>query len=227
MLGDESSASASEILSGAIQDWDRGIIVGRRTFGKGLVQRPIPFPDGSMIRLTVARYYTPSGRSIQKPYDKGHEAYERELLDRFNHGVFFFNDSIIFKDSTIYTDFHRDLLAKGVLNQYPVNYLDSHRKELMNKYKKVDQFVEEFAVTDDMLAELLKMGETEKVKYNEEQYRKSKGLIALQIKALIARDMFDTAAYFRVMNPRNPSFVKAMEIINDDLEYNRLLQPKS
>ena len=255
LLVDESSASASEILSGAIQDWDRGIIVGRRTFGKGLVQRPIPFPDGSMIRLTVARYYTPSGRSIQKPYDKGHEAYERELLDRFNHGELIYTDSIHFPDSlqfqtlkskrtvyggggimpdifipldtTIYTDFHRDLLAKGVLNQYPVNYLDSHRKELMNKYKKVDQFVEEFAVTDDMLAELLKMGETEKVKYNEEQYRKSKGLIALQIKALIARDMFDTAAYFRVMNPRNPSFVKAMEIINDDLEYNRLLQPKS
>lgn len=254
LLVDESSASASEILSGAIQDWDRGIIVGRRTFGKGLVQRPIPFPDGSMIRLTVARYYTPSGRSIQKPYDKGHEAYERELLDRFNHGELIYTDSIHFPDSlqfqtlkskrtvyggggimpdifipldtTIYTDFHRDLLAKGVLNQYPVNYLDSHRKKLMNKYKKVDQFVEEFAVTDDMLAELLKMGETEKVKYNEEQYRKSKGLIALQIKALIARDMFDTAAYFRVMNPRNPSFVKAMEIINDDLEYNRLLQPK-
>ena len=254
LLVDESSASASEILSGAIQDWDRGIIVGRRTFGKGLVQRPIPFPDGSMIRLTVARYYTPSGRSIQKPYDKGHEAYERELLDRFNHGELIYTDSIHFPDSlqfqtlkskrtvyggggimpdifipldtTIYTDFHRDLLAKGVLNQYPVNYLDSHRKELTNKYKKVDQFVEEFAVTDDMLAELLKMGETEKVKYNEEQYRKSKGLIALQIKALIARDMFDTAAYFRVMNPRNPSFVKAMEIINDDLEYNRLLQPK-
>lgn len=255
LLVDESSASASEILSGAIQDWDRGIIVGRRTFGKGLVQRPIPFPDGSMIRLTVARYYTPSGRSIQKPYDKGHEAYEWELLDRFNHGELIYTDSIHFPDSlqfqtlkskrtvyggggimpdifipldtTIYTDFHRDLLAKGVLNQYPVNYLDSHRKGLMNKYKKVDQFVEEFAVTDDMLAELLKMGETEKVKYNEEQYRKSKGLIALQIKALIARDMFDTAAYFRVMNPRNPSFVKAMEIINDDLEYNRLLQPKS
>ena len=99
LLVDESSASASEILSGAIQDWDRGIIVGRRTFGKGLVQRPIPFPDGSMIRLTVARYYTPSGRSIQKPNDKGHEAYERELLDRFNHGELIYTDSIHFPDS--------------------------------------------------------------------------------------------------------------------------------
>ena len=254
LLVDESSASASEILSGAVQDWDRGVIVGRRTFGKGLVQRPIPFPDGSMIRLTVARYYTPAGRSIQKPYDKGHEAYERELLDRFNHGELIYTDSIHFPDSlqyqtlkskrivyggggimpdvfvpldtTIYTDFHRDLLAKGVLNQYPINYLDKHRKELTSRYKNVEQFVEGFTVTDEMLADLLKMGEAEKVKYDEEQYQKSRNLIALQVKALVARDMFDTAAYFRIMNPENPSFVKAMEIIHDDAEYNRLLQPR-
>lgn len=254
LLVDESSASASEILSGAVQDWDRGVIVGRRTFGKGLVQRPIPFPDGSMIRLTVARYYTPAGRSIQKPYDKGHEAYERELLDRFNHGELIYTDSIHFPDSlqyqtlkskrivyggggimpdvfvpldtTIYTDFHRDLLAKGVLNQYPINYLDKHRKELTSRYKNVEQFVEGFRVTDEMLAGLLKMGEAEKVKYDEEQYQKSRNLIALQVKALVARDMFDTAAYFRIMNPENPSFVKAMAIIHDDAEYNRLLQPR-
>lgn len=254
LLVDESSASASEILSGAVQDWDRGVIVGRRTFGKGLVQRPIPFPDGSMIRLTVARYYTPAGRSIQKPYDKGHEAYERELLDRFNHGELIYTDSIHFPDSlqyqtlkskrivyggggimpdvfvpldtTIYTDFHRDLLAKGVLNQYPINYLDKHRKELTSRYKNVEQFVEGFTVTDETLADLLKMGEAEKVKYDEEQYQKSRNLIALQVKALVARDMFDTAAYFRIMNPENPSFVKAMAIIHDDAEYNRLLQPR-
>lgn len=254
LLVDESSASASEILSGAVQDWDRGVIVGRRTFGKGLVQRPIPFPDGSMIRLTVARYYTPAGRSIQKPYDKGHETYERELLDRFNHGELIYTDSIHFPDSlqyqtlkskrivyggggimpdvfvpldtTIYTDFHRDLLAKGVLNQYPINYLDKHRKELTSRYKNVEQFVECFTVTDEMLADLLKMGEAEKVKYDEEQYQKSRNLIALQVKALVARDMFDTAAYFRIMNPENPSFVKAMAIIHDDAEYNRLLQPR-
>ncbi len=254
LLVDESSASASEILSGAVQDWDRGVIVGRRTFGKGLVQRPIPFPDGSMIRLTVARYYTPSGRSIQKPYDKGHEAYERELLDRFNHGELVYTDSIHFPDSlqfktlknkrtvyggggimpdvfvpldtTIYTDFHRDLLAKGVLNQYPVNYLDEHRKELVKQYKDIERFAEGFVVTDEMLADLLKLGEAEKVKYDEEQYQKSRALIALQVKALIARDMFDTAAYFRIMNPENALFTKAMEIINDDVEYNRLLQPR-
>lgn len=254
LLVDESSASASEILSGAVQDWDRGVIVGRRTFGKGLVQRPIPFPDGSMIRLTVARYYTPAGRSIQKPYDKGHEAYERELLDRFNHGELIYTDSIHFPDSlqyqtlkskrtvyggggimpdvfvpldtTIYTDFHRDLLAKGVLGQYPVTYLDEHRKELTGRYKNVEQFAEGFVVTDEMLVDLLKMGEAEKVKYNEEQYQKSRALIALQVKALIARDLFDTTAYFRIINPENASFSKAMAIIHDDAEYNRLLQPR-
>ncbi|HIX26733.1 MAG TPA: S41 family peptidase [Candidatus Barnesiella excrementigallinarum] len=254
LLVDESSASASEILSGAVQDWDRGIIVGRRTFGKGLVQRPIPFPDGSMIRLTIARYYTPSGRSIQKPYDKGHEAYERELLDRFNHGELIYTDSIHFPDSlqfktlnngrtvyggggimpdvfipldtTIYTDFHRDLLAKGVLNQYPVDYLDDHRKELMSKYKNIEQFDAGFVVTDEMFADLLQKAEAEKVKYNEEQYLKSKELIGAQVKALIARDMFDMTAYFKIMNPKNASFVKAMEIIRNDEEYNRLLQPK-
>lgn len=254
LLVDESSASASEILSGAVQDWDRGIIVGRRTFGKGLVQRPIPFPDGSMIRLTIARYYTPSGRSIQKPYDKGHEAYERELLDRFNHGELIYTDSIHFPDSlqfktlnngrtvyggggimpdvfipldtTIYTDFHRDLLAKGVLNQYPVDYLDDHRKELMSKYKNMEQFDAGFVVTDEMFADLLQKAEAEKVKYNEEQYLKSKELIGAQVKALIARDMFDMTAYFKIMNPKNASFVKAMEIIRNDEEYNRLLQPK-
>ncbi len=254
LLVDESSASASEILSGAVQDWDRGVIVGRRTFGKGLVQRPIPFPDGSMIRLTVARYYTPAGRSIQKPYDKGHEAYERELLDRFNHGELIYTDSIHFPDSlqyqtltskrivyggggimpdvfvpldtTIYTDFHRDLLSKGVLNQYPINYLDEHRKELTSQYKTIEQFAAAFTVTDEMLADLLKMGEAEKVKYDEEQYQKSRNLIALQVKALIARDMFDTAAYFRIMNPENKSFTKALSIIANDEEYNRLLQPR-
>ena len=129
-------------------------------------------------------------------------------------------------DTTIYTDFHRDLLAKGVLNQYPINYLDKHRKELTSRYKNVEQFVEGFTVTDEMLADLLKMGEAEKVKYDEEQYQKSRNLIALQVKALVARDMFDTAAYFRIMNPENPSFVKAMAIIHDDAEYNRLLQPR-
>ncbi len=254
LLVDESSASASEILSGAVQDWDRGVIIGRRTFGKGLVQRPIPFPDGSMIRLTVSRYYTPSGRSIQKPYDKGNEAYGRDIIERYNRGELIHSDSIHFPDSlqyktlkngrtvyggggimpdifipidtTLYTDFHRNIVAKGVLNQYALEYVDKERKELKKQYKKVETFNEKFVVTDEMLAALLKLGETEKVEFNQEQYDKSRSLIALQLKALVARDLFDTAAYFMVINPTDKGYQKALEVIHDDAEYNRLLHMK-
>ncbi|MBP8783018.1 MAG: S41 family peptidase, partial [Paludibacter sp.] len=159
ILVDEYSASASEIVSGAIQDWDRGIIVGRRTFGKGLVQRQIPLPDGSMMRLTTARYYTPTGRSIQKPYKDGPEKYEKELLNRYNHGEFLHADSIQFPDSlryqtlmlkrTVYggggimpdifvpidttqniTAYHRNVIAKGVLNKVVMQYIDRNRNDL-------------------------------------------------------------------------------------------------
>ena len=251
LLVDESSASASEILSGAIQDWDRGIIVGRRTFGKGLVQRPIPFPDGSMIRLTVARYYTPSGRSIQKPYDKGHEAYERELLDRFNHGELIYTDSIHFPDSmkyntlvtertvyggggimpdvfipvdtTRYTDYHRKLVASGLVNRVSMNYLDRNRNQMMAKYPKFQQYKQGFVVGEDIMEELLKMAGDEKIEFEEEQYNCSKPLIMLQIKALIARDLYDMAQYFQIINDDNPSYQKALQIINNKETYNRLL----
>ena len=104
ILVNGSSASASEILAGAIQDWDRGVVVGRRTFGKGLVQRQLPLPDGTMIRLTVARYYTPTGRSIQRPYQEGNlDAYNQDFIDRFQHGELFEADSIHFPDSLKYT----------------------------------------------------------------------------------------------------------------------------
>ncbi len=252
LLVDERSASASEILSGAIQDWDRGIIVGRRTFGKGLVQRPIPFPDGSMIRLTISRYYTPSGRSIQKSYDKGNDAYKRDIIERYNRGELIHSDSIHFPDSLryktlknertvyggggimpdvfipldtlAYTDFYRDIVAKGVLNQYVLEYIDKERKSLEKQYKKVKTFEENFVVTDAMLADLLKLSEAEKVEFNQEQYEKSRDLIALQVKALVARDLFDIAAYFQIINPTDPAYKKALEIIRNEAEYNRLLQ---
>lgn len=251
ILVDENSASASEILSGAVQDWDRGVIIGRRTFGKGLVQRPIPFPDGSMMRLTVSRYYTPSGRSIQKPYSEGREEYHRDLLNRYNHGEYMSADSIHFADSlryttlknkrtiyggggimpdifvpldtTRYTDFHRDLAAKGILNFFPIAYLDAHRKELLAAYKDADSFIARYTVSDEMLDEMLKMAETERVKFDEAQYRISQPLIRLQLKAILARDLYDTDAYFRVMNPENGAYAKAVEILGNETEYNRLL----
>ncbi len=181
ILVDEYTASASEIVSGAVQDWDRGIIVGRRSFGKGLVQRPIDLPDGSMIRLTIARYYTPSGRSIQKPYDSTVD-YNKDLIERFNHGELMNADSIHFPDSlkvqtkklgrtvyggggimpdyfvpidtTLYTNYHRNLVAKGAVIKFTMQFIEGHRKELANKYKKFESFDEKFVVDDDMLANL-------------------------------------------------------------------------
>ena len=254
VLVDESSASSSEILTGALQDWDRAVVVGRRTFGKGLVQRPIPFSDGSMIRLTVARYHTPAGRCIQKPYDKGNEEYARDLYTRYLNGELMHADSIHFADSlqystlvnhrTIYggggimpdvfvpldttriTDYHRDIVAKGTLNQYAINYIDRNRKRLANQYKKVYDFDRQFEINDKMLQELKKLGDADSVKYDEEQAARSQKLIAQQLKALIARDLFDTGAYFMVMNPSDPTFIKALEIINNNEEYDKLLGRK-
>ena len=250
ILVDEYTASASEIVSGAVQDWDRGIIVGRRSFGKGLVQRPIDLPDGSMIRLTIARYYTPSGRSIQKPYDSTVD-YNKDLIERFNHGELMNADSIHFPDSlkaqtkklgrtvyggggimpdyfvpidtTLYTDYHRNLVAKGAVIKFTMQFIEGHRKELKNKYKKFESFDEKFVVDDDMLATLKEIGEKEGVKFNEEQYQKSLPLIKTQLKALIARDLWDMNEYFQVMNTTNESIQKALEILNSD-EYQKKLK---
>lgn len=255
ILVDEYTASASEIVSGAVQDWDRGIIVGRRSFGKGLVQRPIDLPDGSMIRLTIARYYTPSGRCIQKPYDKtanpdgtlsgedNQEKYNQELIDRFNHGELMHADSIHFPDSlkyqtkklartvyggggimpdffvpidtTQYTDYHRNLVAKGVVIKTTMKFIEKNRKELQNKYKKFETFNDKFEISDEVLANMRSLADQEKIKFDEKQHQKSLPLIKTQLKALIARDLWDMNEYFQIMNTTNNSVLQALKVLNE------------
>ena len=248
------SASAAEIFAGAMQDWDRAVIVGRRTFGKGLVQRPFKFEDGSLMRLTVARYYTPSGRCIQKPYSRGDKkAYEKELLDRANEGEYYSLDSIQFNDSLRYTTrlnhriiyggggvmpdvyvpidtseystYYRDLSAKGILNQYVIKYVDKNRKSIAKQYSTLDAFDRGFAVSDEMMRDLIAMGEQDSVKFDEEKYRTSELLLKDIVKGLIARDVYgDQSAYNVIINHRNPDLKAAIEVLNDHERFDRLLR---
>ncbi len=255
ILVDEGSASASEIVSGAVQDWDRGIIVGRRTFGKGLVQRQFPLPDGSMIRLTVARYYTPTGRSIQKPYENGdQEAYAKDLIDRYNRGEMMNVDSIHFPDSlkyetlinartvyggggimpdyfvpmdtTFYSEYLRKITAMGIVYRLALNIVDTQRTELLSQYPTIDEFKTDYDISETTLTKMIEMATEDKIEYNEEEYLRSKDFLKRRIKSYIARDLYNTEALFKIYNEDSEIFKKGLEIINDDKEYNKLLHKK-
>lgn len=251
VMANQYSASASEITSGAIQDWDRGVVVGRRTFGKGLVQRPLPLADGSMIRLTTAHYYTPSGRDIQKPYNKGdEEAYRKDIEDRFNHGELMHSDSIkldeslrtvtrrthrpvyggggilpdrfVALDTTANTKYYRNVMAKGLINRFVISYVDAHRKEIKKRFKTDDAFVQGFETTPEMLRQLADLAAKEGVEFNEEEFNRSQPLFAMAVKSLIARDIYENQSYFKVYNGYDPIFKEALRIIHAP-EYDTML----
>ena len=249
VLIDEGSASASEIVSGAIQDWDRGIIVGRRSFGKGLVQKPMFLPDGSMIRLTIARYYTPTGRLIQKSYKEGSEKYARELLTRYEHGEFLNKDSIRFPDSlkyftlknkrTVYggggimpdifvpldttsaTKFYGEVIHRGVLNSFVLDYIDNNRNQLKINYPNFKIFNKEFKVTDVIISGLVKHAKKEKITASDSEIEKTRKDISLLIKALIARDLWDMTEYYQVVNVQDKGYNKAIDIIKNWNRYQK------
>ncbi|MBQ2002403.1 MAG: S41 family peptidase [Bacteroidaceae bacterium] len=251
ILVDEYTASAAEIVSGAVQDNDCGLVVGRRTFGKGLVQRPIDLPDGSMIRLTVAHYYTPAGRCIQKPYTKGDKkSYDKDMLDRLNKGELMSADSIHFADSlkrktlrlgrTVYggggimpdvfvpldtmqyTKLHREMSAKSCIINTALRYVDDNRKKLKKAYKNFEAFETGFEVDSKVESALLAEVKKAKIEYNDSTWAEAIPMVKIQLKALIARDLWDMNEYFKVFNPTRDIYKKGLEIIRQE-DYDKYL----
>lgn len=251
VLTDEGSASASEIFAGAIQDWDRGIIVGRRTFGKGLVQNGFYLTDGSMIRLTIARYYTPTGRLIQSPYDEGYDKYIENFYKRYSDGELISSDSIHFPDSlkfktlvnkrvvyggggimpdifvpadtSNYSEYYKSLIRKGLIVSFSLDYADKNRSELKSEFSTFDEFNKKFTFTKEDIDTFTKKAEDAGIKYDDSQFRISRSEILNVMKGLIASNLWGSDDYYKIINAGDETINAALKVISDKAAYRKTL----